>query len=231
MKLTFLTFLATGFCAVGPANAAVTVYSDLTSFNSALPGGTSTLEDFNSAPTGPFAPGSTNTFDGFEISYTDAVGSGQNVGIYTPADVNAGRGTAIGATNQLAWGEDDDLGIDGFGDGPTITFSFFADITAFAFDYSDSDSTDSYSVTIGGEPEFPITGPGSTFQTFVGFISDTAFSEIVFRQTATGGFTEAFSVDNIRTNGISSAVPLPAGLPLLLAGVGAIGFLGRARKN
>lgn len=215
------------------ASAVTTTYNNVTAFNAALPGGTSTLEDFDAEAPGLFTPNVERIFSGFGVKYENSVGGNQRAGIYTSAQVNQNSGTALNGTNSLAWGEFFGGSFINGGDGPNVTFRFFQPITAFAFEFSDSDTTDSYSVKIGNESPFAITGSGSTFTTFVGFVSDTAFSEIVFSQTATGGATETFSVDNIRTNGVAapvSAVPLPAGAPLMFAGLAAFGWV-RSRKS
>lgn len=233
MKLFATTLFAGAVLAASSAFAATTVYNNVTDFNAALPGGTSTLETFDAEATGILTAGVERAFGGFALSFENIRGN-QGVGILTPTQVNTANGTAIGTTNQLAWGER--VGFSGTGDGPDVTFRFFAPITAFAFDFSDSDTTDSYSVTIGNEAPFQLaSGTSSTFQSFFGLVSDTAFTTVVFKQTATGGFTEAFSIDNIRTNGFNTqeeanAVPVPASLPLLLAGFGGLAWL-RRRKS
>ncbi len=239
-KLSLLAFAA-GLAIASTASAAVVQYNDVVSFNAALPGGTSTLETFDGEAPQVFTEGAASNFDGFSLSYMDSPASSQFAGIYTAAQVNGGSGTALNGTNSLSWGEYNPVtgSLSGSGDGPTVTFNFFTSITAFAFDFSDSDSTDSYSVQIGSDPAFALAVPGggTTFQSFFGFVSDTAFSTITFRQTATGGITETFSVDNIRTNGVSAppppvaAVPLPAAGWMLIAGIGSLAAFRRRKRT
>jgi len=210
------------------ANAAIIEYNDITSFNSALSGGTSTLETFDTEAVGQLTPSTERAFDGFGLS---VIGSQQGAGIASASQVNSASGTAINSSNSVAWGER--LFFNGTADGPDMLFRFFAPITAFAFDFSDSDRTDSYSVQFDSFTPFALDVPSNatTFINFFGFISDTEFTTIRFSQTATGGFTEAFSIDNIRTNGFSSqeeadgaTVPTPGTLALLSLGLAGLGF-------
>lgn len=62
---------------------------------------------------------------------------------------------------------------------------------------------------------------------FFGVISDMAFSEMRFSTTARG---DMFSIDNVTYGGQISAVPVPASLPLLAFGLGALGFWRRRQS-
>jgi len=213
---------------IGSAQAEIIEYNNIVSFEAALPNGTSTLETFDTEAPGIITPGVEREFDGFGLSYTNSLGGNQDAGIYSASEVNAFNGTAINTTNSVAWGENSLAGR-GSGDGPDVVFSFFSPITAFAFDFSDSDTTDSYSVQFDSEAPFAldVDSGNTTFISFFGFISDSFFSTITFSQTATGGFTETFSIDNIRTNGFSTqeeadnatSVPEPGSLAIFALGL------------
>lgn len=220
------------------ASSAIIEYNDITDFNSALSGETLTLETFDTETTGDLVLGVEREFEGFAFSYLNSLGGNQRAGIYSAAEINANRGTAINASNSVGWGEYNNGNYQPGGDGPIVTFRFFAPITAFAFDFSDSDPTDSYSVQFDSETPFALDVPSNQtiFTSFFGFISDTAFNTITFSQTATGGITEFFSIDNIRTNGFktqddadnASDVSEPTALAMLLFGLSAL--LLRRRK-
>lgn len=224
------------FCQVNIAQAAIIQYNDLASFNAALTGGTTTLETFDDATTGLLTLGDERLFDGFGFSYTNAPNSNQRVGIYSATGINANNGTAINNTNSVGWGEYLNGSLLNGGDGPNVVFRFFAPITAFAFEFSDSDWSDSYSVQFDNLTPFALgVGSGaSQFISFFGFVSSDPFTTITFSQTATGGVTETFSIDNIRTNGFrtpedAAAVSAPATISLF--GLSLFALLMRRRMS
>jgi hypothetical protein len=218
MKKMLLCQALLGLTFLGSAQASIIEYNDAASFNAALTSGTTTLETFDAETAGALTQGVEMLFEGFGFSFLNVRGN-QQAGIATASDVNSAHGTAINSTNSVAWGERL-FGVNGTGDGPDITFRFFAPITAFGFEFSDSDTTDSYSVQFDSAAPFAldIASRATTFINFFGFISDTPFTTIKFSQTATGGFTETFSIDNIITNGFKTqedadnavAVPEPS---------------------
>jgi len=210
----------------GSAQAAVIQFDNSSSFTGAA--GPLIVENFNAAATGAFATGTAVDFGDFSITNPDA---NQAVGVYTAADVNLAQGSAIGTSNQLAWGENSAvLGGGGTGDGATFTLNFDHAITAIGFDYSDSDFSDQYRITIDGI-DIALTGTGEGFQNYQGFISDTAFTSVTFSQVTTGGQTEAFSLDNLAFSAAPLiSTPLPAGIPLVLTGAAMFGAL-RSRKR
>jgi len=219
----------------GSAQATIIQYNTLAAFNVAT-GGTSTLETFDTATAGLLSVGAERLFNGFGFSYTNSVGGNQRAGIYTAQQINQNAGTAINSTNSVGWGEYlNGNYVDGR-DGPNVVFRFFSPITSFAFDFSDSDPTDSYSVQFGNETPFAlrVSSNATTFLSFFGFVSTNPFSTVTFRQTATGGVTETFSIDNIRTNGFSTpeeaaAVSAPSTLAIL--GLGLLALVGRRKKS
>ncbi|MQY42473.1 VPLPA-CTERM sorting domain-containing protein [Epibacterium sp. SM1969] len=70
---------------------------------------------------------------------------------------------------------------------------------------------------------------------FLGFITDTAFTELSFSEGSRASrpaetYLLANPVGAVESNSNVAPVPLPAGLPLMLAGLGAFGLLRRRKK-
>ncbi|AXI48706.1 hypothetical protein C1J03_02275 [Sulfitobacter sp. SK012] len=71
--------------------------------------------------------------------------------------------------------------------------------------------------------------PNTLRNDFWGFISDMEFSSLSFVEGSQAIGVETYTLDNLTTGGVAP-VPLPAGLPLLLAGLGGLATLRRKRK-
>lgn len=72
-------------------------------------------------------------------------------------------------------------------------------------------------------------GPVAILQQFVTISGVGAFDAVVFRSS-----NNAFEFANLSTSGpagVSAAVPLPAGLPLMLSAFAGLGLLSRSRKS
>jgi hypothetical protein len=101
------------------------------------------------------------------------------------------------------------------------------------FDYSPRSGTDAttngISVYWNGTLLTDVTGNGkvsSAWTTYSFLVKGTGSDALKFAAT---GISDSYggSLDNVRLN----AVPLPAALPLMLSGLGALGFAARRRKN
>ena len=171
------------------AFGAYTVYTNYADWVAAV-GSTGELENFNSTSTQTFSdPFNVTGFNDFSISgttHSDTIG------------IVAGSGTAnIDGTNYFGW--------EGSSDGPDITFTFGSPVSMFAFDWVDTDPTDSFKIVFGAlewtEPPFS----SSTGSGFFGIVSDTPFNTLVIVHTAAGGTINPFGIDNIRTLRVATA--------------------------
>lgn len=220
-KLTIPVLIATAFAAA-PSEAATTTYTRLADFLAAAPEATA-LETFSGRQgSGANAPGqviAATGFNGFSIS-------GNRNGDFFGISHGLTGGT-IDGTDFLSWG-----GINTH-IGPTFTFEFDDAITAFGFDYNDSDGSDRYGIVLStGEafdaPPFArFTGSG-----FFGLRSNTAFTSVTFRLANTpGGILETFGIDNVRSGTNPAAVPEPSSWALMIAGFGLAGMGLRRRAG
>jgi hypothetical protein len=75
--------------------------------------------------------------------------------------------------------------------------------------------------------------PDGQYVGFFGFTSSQAFQEIVFTSAQQGSdrFDDDFIADNLIYSGTPAPVPVPAALPLLLGGMGALGLMRRRKQR
>ena len=115
----------------------------------------------------------------------------------------------------------------GFSDSNVVTFVFNDAITSFGIDWSslDRDETNiAYSDNAGGSNSDLFVADSFAGAGFLGATNLNGFTEISFTVTS----SEILEFDNIQYASVA-AVPVPAGLPLLLGAVGLIGLLRRKK--
>ncbi len=213
IKPSFYAFIA--IVTSSTANAAtVTLYDDRTTFNTAT--GSLTTETFDLFTTETPIPANVG-FDFGDFSITPTI---VNFSIVDPDP------TAVLNVNGTPYVR----GIGNFGD--TFAFTFDTPITAFGIDLSDfNDDLQRTQVSILGQTILPPVTQGRLQRTFLGFISDMAFSSVTF-EVLDVPFGEGAGIDNL-TYGVAAVndIPLPAAFPLFLAGLAGIGAVGWRRKR
>ena len=183
-------------------------FTDLASWQAAVAGLSTTLEDFNNQTIGYFSdPFNELAFNGFSLSGNSNGDSRDSIGIR--------EGNAPGTINGTPF-----IGWIGAGMGPTFEVNFNNPVVAFAFEWRDFDTSDSYhleiSDTIWVAPPFTVapigntgvsggTGCGENGELCRGFFGvlalDGTFTEANFVHdfVATGDtFLNNFGVDNFR---------------------------------
>ena len=192
--------------AESPVNA-TTIFTDRSLFLAAA--GTIQTETFNSYSTNISLEGTTLdtgllTVDGTASTFLsiDAL-----TGSYSPGD----------GTSYL-------LGL-GF-TGESIMFTFNSPIKSFGLDmYAVNDEIERSRIIINGIT-YTLPTVATLVASFFGIVSDDEFSSVQLLAVA----GEQAGYDNV-TFGSPSPVPIPAALPLLAAGLGAMGFMGWRRKR
>jgi len=189
------------------AQAAVfTTFGDRTAFEAAILG--ATTETFDSYA-------SDTSFNGVAVDVGDFVLNADPIGNRNLIDALPAvpNGTDIDGTTFLNY----------FLQNTSATITFDTAVTAVGFDISafgNVGNVSSLSILDGIFDQTDIPGSGGV--SFFGVTSDTAFTTLTFFSSINDGF----SVDNL-TYGEAAAVPVPAGLPLLLGGLGMLGWLRR----
>lgn len=214
--------------ALSSAAQATTVVSvDRASFAAAVDGGTISGEDFENIAVGTTLTG----LDG--VSYS---ASGGDV-VVTDAFLTTTFPNGIGSTGSIAAGALEPF----FLESETATFTFDTAITAFAIDVNTfADTEGAYIATTNAgdviSSLFEVF-PDSVTGQFIGFVADTSFTSVTI--AAITGFS--YTLDSlvfgdaaavVNTGDVfGTEVPLPAALPLMIAGLGGLSVISRRRRQ
>ena len=180
--------------AAGAAGAAPILFPDRASFRAAT--GDTTFEDVNGFTAdvpGPFDVGP------FSVAATGLWAADNGIEAYDPRPNDINRlNRNVDGTTYLSLDVDRTL----------VTFSFDAPIRAIAWDQTST--ANNVSITVGGDT----VNLGNA--RFFGLVAAEPFDTFVL-----SGIDGAFGLDNIEFETVA-AVPVPAALSLLLAGLGAV---------
>ena len=193
-----------------PSNAAVTQYTDRTSFSTAA--GPLVIENFSGFSDGDIAPSS--DLGPFTVSTNGFSSIASDAGIY---NVNGSRFLYVQITADTGGG------------GPgSVTFTFDSAITAFGADFEslNNNAPRTYAV-VGGTTFDPLPISPS----FLGFVSDTAFTSVTFFNPLGNSSDDQFGVDNLSfSTSRGGVVPEPATWAMMIAGFGMAGATLRRRR-
>jgi len=201
--------LMTATLLAAPAAQAATLVT-LADFDNAV------SEDFEAVAVGSIDQ-SNAIFAALGITGVSGTGGSDAFGIRT--DVSRSLGLTSGGDLEVV---DPNGGTNSF---DLITFSFAAPTTQFGIAFSDQNFSDrNVTFSLGGATvdTFSLsTTNGAGLNTFF-FEASTNFDSITL--DLNGAYIDAIHANNV------AAVPLPAGLPLLLAGLGAMGLASRRKS-
>lgn len=107
--------------------------------------------------------------------------------------------------------------------GQTTTLNFSEAVTSFAVDIGNLLSGEVANVFLNGTLAGTLSGPSK----FFAVISPTAFTSVTFADATNPAINTQFYIDNLRAVAAPAPVPLPAGWPLLAAGLAAVALVGR----
>lgn len=202
-----------------PAHATLTTYTNLASFQAAS--GLTTIETFSSAAVGTSTANYAGAFNGFALSST---ANGDYSGIATATIATFGDNSSIPASfsGQKFYGWGDSSGNGNVG--PTTLFTFNHAVTAFAFDWFNTDGTDVYSVTVNNLTQNVFATSSNGFFGVVASNNET-FTNASIQTASYGGYISTEGLDNVRV----SAVPEPTGIALF--GIALFGFVAARRRS
>lgn len=213
MKLLLSGVIALGLMAASASASTVTFFKDQASFLAATAGGTSTSEQFSAA----------NSTSERSISFASGLTS----------EAIGGRLRSF-SNIPLAGFYNGEVDSRRFPQAPAeIKWTLDTAVHAISFQYFESTAGD-LGVQVGStasNASILSNGDGS-LNGFFGFVSTTPVDTFSFFNRFGAAGVNQFAIDNLRMITLPDAavIPLPASLPLLLAGLGGLALMRRGRK-
>ena len=167
-------------------------------------------ETFNSARADRPFSGAGLRFDGFSVQHEGSLGSPFNTLDVQPA------------VDPVASIDGSPFLYAGLRNGETLSFVFDEPVNSFAADFAGVDDNQTRGLLVSIEGEDGVSHDISQLVSFLGLISDIEFDKVII-----AGHNQAdlgFGIDNL-SFGQTAVVPLPASLPMLLAGLAGLGVL------
>lgn len=218
-KIIFRSALIVGIVMSATARAAVVTFDDESAFLASA--GDVTVENFNSFTTQQSFDTGSITLDDFTLSTTGPVVGGDNnyIGPTLPGSLALSNfddtpivwARSAGAGNVAA-------------DPVDVVFSFDDPTMVFGAWYLDLNNAGLTDITLSDGTV--VDPPVSNAIGFFGFVSDTAFSSVIFRTSVAN---DGFGVDNVTYSSNLAPVPLPAAIWIF--GSGLIGLIAIARRK
>jgi hypothetical protein len=194
---------AAAFVCAGAAVSAAPVQIDYGDITAA------TIEDFE-ASTGLSGVTSAN-FNGFTLT--------------VPASLRVVESNNLCGSSSNACALDNSIRLDA----DRVFDEFGVGTTAFGLVLRQFDPADNVQVTVvGGSGTSVFNFSAAT--TLVGFFDAAGLTSVTFNNFGSGPGAGNYTFDDVITSG-PAVIPLPAGLPLLIGGLGALGIVARKRRQ
>ena len=216
MKSTHLLAATLLTLTAAAAQASLITYTNKAAFLAAA--GSLSTETFSSASVGTSTANYSGSFNGFTLS---SVANGDKSGIATGTIAGADNisiPSSFTGQNFYGWGNSNG------GAGPTTTFTFTSGITAFGFDWFNTDMSDRYSVTVNSQSTVVFNYASSGF---FGVIDTAGFTSATIQTANYGGYLSTMGLDNVLTS--NNSVPEPTSAALIALGLAGLGMRRRQK--
>ncbi len=206
----------------GHANAGLTTYLDLASFQAAA--GATSVETFTSRPNDTTTGAYSGSFNGFTLT---GDGNKNFVGVHNTGVASAGDDNPIPASfnlqNFFGWGNRSGGSI------APLNFAFNATTHSLGFDWFNTDDTDQYQLNVNGTtftapPFTTVNFAGQANAGFFGVVSSVPLTSVSISFDFGGGYLSDMGIDNVRVNAAQGPVGTPE--PSTIASACLAGFVG-----
>ena len=216
MKSTHLLAATLLTLTAAAAQASLITYTNKAAFLAAA--GSLSTETFSSATVGTSTANYSGSFSNFTLT---SVANGDKSGIATGTIAGADNisiPSSFTGQNFYGWGNSNG------GAGPTTTFTFTSGITAFGFDWFNTDMSDRYSVTVNSQSTVVFNYASSGF---FGVIDTAGFTSATIQTANYGGYLSTMGLDNVLTS--NNSVPEPTSAALIALGLAGLGMRRRQK--
>lgn len=226
MRSVLMALMAAAVSWGSASSAAVVLYTDKSAFDAAVT--TTVASDFEGiAPVGSSVGGDTLTVDG--VVYDGVFETGSNSTVICDASSSCSGAPYDSSVLFANFADPLDILVTGLGSPVMAIGGIFGDLdgstnasaTISVFGAFDS-LLASFDVSVGSMRE-------GLAKTFFGFATDNGDAITRVRYTLNDGFGTWAAVDDMQFSTSEVVIPLPAALPMALAGLGLLGLVARRR--